>query len=45
MELQPVRVEIVFHGGGAVPGFSWNLYTKLTETLRQKKDNFSYDMA
>jgi len=42
MEFQPVRVEIVLHGGGA--GFPWNLYTKMTETLRQIKTTFPMNM-
>jgi len=42
MVFQPVRVEIVFHCG--LPGFPWNLYTKLTETLRQIKTTFPMNM-
>jgi len=41
MEFQPVRVEIVFHEGGA--GFPLK-YTKLTETLRQIKTTFPMNM-
>jgi len=28
-----------------VPGFPWNLYTKLTETLRQIKTTFPMNMC
>jgi len=42
MKVQSVRVEIVFHGGGA--GFPLNLDTKLTETPRHILTTFPMKM-
>ena len=43
MEFQPVRVEIVFHGGGA--GFPLEfIYYKLTKTVRHIKTTFLMKM-
>ena len=41
MEFQPVWVESCFTA--VVPGFPWNLDTKLTENFKADKDYFFYE--
>jgi len=41
MELQPVRVEILFHGGGA--GFPLEFMNKVDWNFQANKDYFSYE--